>query len=115
MDELDRQTYDSMARSGTWCPQAIEKIVKENDIIYFTKPKEYERKKKVMGARHLSDEDYLLFIGEAMAGQVQYGGRTALCEFIQDNVVDKPVEEGEQALIDWLQLEKDEDITKDWM
>ena len=68
MDELDRQTYDSMSLSGTECPQSIEKIVKMNDFMYYNQKKQYERKKKVMGARHLRDGDYLLFLGEAMAG-----------------------------------------------
>ena len=41
------------------------------------------------------------------------GGRTELCKFIEENVTDKPLEEGELAIMDWLQTKKGEDITND--
>jgi hypothetical protein len=43
-----------------------------------------------------------MFVGEGAAEIVQYGERTVLCDFIKDNVYEKPIIEGEKNLVEWL-------------
>ncbi len=60
----------------------IENINKRNDEMYFTDYDSWMLKKVKFGASKLRDKDYSLFLGEGCAGQIQYGNRTLLCDFI---------------------------------
>lgn len=51
------------------------------------------------------------FMGDAMAGMIQYGNRTDLCDFISKNVAGKPYDEGESNLIKWIKSIGKGDIT----
>lgn len=70
MFQYDAQVYESMLWSGFECPNAIEKMNKHNDIMYFTNYEAWLQKKIWYGAQELRDEDYMEFIGDAMAGMV---------------------------------------------
>lgn len=42
------------------------------------------------------------FLGDALAGLIQYGKRTALCEFVVKELTGKKFEEQERLLFKWL-------------
>jgi len=59
--------------------------------MYFTDYNQWLIKKSRYGAWDQRDEDFLQFIGDALAGLVQYGKREILCEFVLKELTGKPV------------------------
>lgn len=112
--EYDQQVYDSMAKSGEECTAPIEAINKENDILFSSDKEAFQKKKDMYGAGDIGDEDFLLFLGEACAGNVQKGNRTEFCDFIKTNVAGKDLAEGEKALFGWLKSDRNMVPSEDW-
>lgn len=77
-----------MKRSGDWCPQAVEKLVKYWDNLYDTDKTLFKTNKAKVVSADTDDMD-LFELFTAPAGLIQYGQRTKACKLIQDHVVPK--------------------------
>ena len=89
-NQYDMQVYDSLLKSGKECPDTVEAIVSQWDDLYKTdKPKFKESKDALGGFDDATDEEFLMSIAEFIPGEVQYGGRTKVCDYIIGTVAQK--------------------------
>jgi len=63
----DTVAWEAMSKSGKFCVDEIEWLVKYNDDLFKSDPVKYAEKKEKYGARDQSDFDYLIYLGEAAA------------------------------------------------
>lgn len=69
--KYDGQLYDSMVRSGQWCVDAVEKLVKYWDNLYDNDKTTFNAKKKLADPDNNFDDDHDFFeIFTAPAGLV---------------------------------------------
>mmetsp|Transcript_32688 Transcript_32688/g.43127 ORF Transcript_32688/g.43127 Transcript_32688/m.43127 type:complete len:231 (+) Transcript_32688:442-1134(+) len=87
--QYDKQSYTSTVKSGKWCPDLIQQAMK-----YVTS----EAKKRdsgdsdnfiskqcgLAGVPDLRTDDWLSYFADIVAGAVQYGGRTDLCNYMKE-------------------------------
>ena len=107
--EYDKQTYTSTVKSGDWCPQMIRDSTdyvtaqaalrdKGDDNNYITKMLAQT------DVTSLRSDDWLSYYADIVAGAVQYGKRTTICNVLkplqgldQESVTNAIVQYGSQT------------------
>jgi len=83
--DVDYEVYLAVTRSDPACPQVIQNLTQYFEYqLYQTSPDVQQALKAKFGddALKLSNEELLWFIADSFEGQVQYGGRIRLCNFL---------------------------------
>lgn len=77
-----------MKKSGQWCVDAVEKLVKFWDDLYYKDKVKFESK-RAEAAPDIKDKYDFFEVFTSPAGLVQYGQRSKACQLIQEHVVPK--------------------------
>jgi pimeloyl-ACP methyl ester carboxylesterase len=92
-DMFDYQIYNSTVRSSETCAQTVQNMTIMFDTYLENGSREEADKiKGAFNATHLHDGDFAFYLADMFVLSVQYGGRTALCEFL-DSLADKDMDE----------------------
>ena len=100
--QYDEQSYTSTLKSGEWCPDIIQSSMKwvteQAKLRDDGNPDNYITKMLAdTTVPNLRTDDWLSYYGDIIAGAVQYGGRSALCDSL------KPLQDkGQEAVADEL-------------
>ena len=82
--QYDEQVYTSTAKSGEWCPKKIFEInayaTQEAALRLNGFQNAIDEVLKGTGAEEMRTDDFMSFLADAPAGNVQYGTRTILCD-----------------------------------
>lgn len=85
-----------MKRSGIECPEAIEKLVKYWDNLFYTNKALFQANKAKVVPAQTDDIDFLQIFTDP-CGLIQYGQRTKACQLIKDHVIPKLSDEIEAS------------------
>jgi len=84
--QYDEQVYISTAKSGEWCPKKIFEVnayaTQEAALRLNGFENAIDEVLKGTGAEDMRTDDFMSFLADAPAGNVQYGTRTHLCDDI---------------------------------
>ena len=89
--QYDKQTYTSTVKSGDFCPDMIrsstEYVTEQAKIRDAGEADNYiTRTLASTDVPNLRSDDWLSYYADIPAGAVQYGGRTALCDYLKPHL-----------------------------
>mmetsp|Transcript_7831 Transcript_7831/g.6927 ORF Transcript_7831/g.6927 Transcript_7831/m.6927 type:complete len:367 (+) Transcript_7831:304-1404(+) len=83
-DLFDYQIWNSTLRSSSYCTGTIQNLTLVYDrLVEQGNKAELNKIKSAFGAESLNDGDFAFYLADVFVGEVQYGNRTVLCEFLE--------------------------------
>ena len=90
-DMFDYQVYNSTTRSNLYCTQTVQNMsIVFDGYLAQGKREIIDKIKDSCGALHLTDGDFAYYFADMIAGEIQYGNRTTLCDFLE-SLADVPI------------------------
>jgi len=83
--EYDRQIYLSALKSGKNCTDRIQELVQHVEERLNTSDAEAAALKKEFNADNLTNLEFLYYYSDSFSGMVQYGQRTQLCQYMEND------------------------------
>jgi hypothetical protein len=77
--QYDQQVRESVSKSGQWCPDAIQNLNKQAEVLVNNKATSNEFK-SLFNATTLTNQEFLFYFTDMIASLVQYGQRIKLCD-----------------------------------